>query len=168
MSDVKMYSIVTALILVALYRIGISPDDTGGVAEAQTIRAEFASAPNGWREQFAIDLLHRLGNDLPSQRIVDFIVGWTKAEDGSDDAYMRNNPLNTTQIGFNETHTINGDGVKGYATYEDGLDATVQTLSYGNYTGIVYALQNNDPEGALSALVASPWAGSHYGGGFSY
>ena len=117
------------------------------------------------REQWAIDLLAGLGNTAPTPATTAFVVEWTLAEDGSSGAFDRNNPLNTTQDGFHATHSINGDGVKGYASRADGLAATLQTLSYGYYTDIVAALRANDPAAAKAALRASPWAASHYGGG---
>jgi hypothetical protein len=115
------------------------------------------------RAQWAADLADRLGNDHPSPEIIAFIVAWTKAEDacmsgcGYSSAWERHNPLNTTQTGYGETATINGDGVKGYPDYEHGMQATVQTLSYGYYTEIVAGIRANDPERALKGLYASPW-----------
>lgn len=126
---------------------------------------EPATAPTDWRGQFAVDLLRQIGNDRPSQATVDFIIEWTLAEDVGDGARTRNNPLNTTQDSAAATHAINSDGVRGYATYEDGLAATTQTLSYGYYAEIVDALLANDPDRARAALWDSPWAGSQYGHG---
>jgi len=125
----------------------------------------FTGAPMTDRERWAVDILAGVQNTQPSAEIVGFLVEWTCAEDSGGGALARNNVLNTTQTGFNETQTINGDGVKGYATYEDGLAATLQTLSYSSYTEIVAGLQTNDPQRAFNGLIASPWAGSHYGGG---
>lgn len=117
------------------------------------------------REQFALDVLRGVGNDQPTPQIVAFLMEWTIAEDGGDGALVRNNPLNTTQPSSAETGSINGDGVRAYATYQDGLDATLHTLTNGFYDGVVVALQANDPDAARTALWASPWAASHYGGG---
>ena len=130
--------------------------------------AAFAGAPLTERERFAVDVLAALGNTQPTVEAIAFVVAWTCAEDSGSGALARHNPLNTTQSGYNETHSINGDGVKGYATYDDGLAATLQTLSYGYYDGVVMGLQTNDPALALQALIASPWAGSHYNGGASW
>lgn len=117
------------------------------------------------REQFALDVLRGVGNDAPSPEILAFLVEWTIAEDGGDGALNRNNPLNTTQPSTAETGSINADGVRAYATYQDGLDATLHTLTNGFYDGVVVALQSNNPDAARTALWASPWAASHYGGG---
>lgn len=120
------------------------------------------------RADWARELLRRwpISNSNPDNATINLVVAWTIAEDscmsdcGYSSAWERNNPLNTTQLGFNETKTINGDGVKGYASYEDGLQATSQTLSYGYYTEIVAGLATNDPERALRGMYASPWGTS--------
>ncbi len=157
----KVSIVVLALIAVKLYQIG-------SASEAVAAPAEHIQPSGDWRTIFALNVLHLLHNDQPTEDTVAFIIGWTVAEDGGDGAYLRNNPLNTSQSGFNETGSINGDGVKGYATYEDGLDATIQTLSYGYYTEIVTGLQTNDPNRAYIGLINSPWAESRYGGGFDW
>lgn len=120
------------------------------------------------REAFALDLLARLGNAQPSAETVVMVVEWTLAEDAGDGAMRRYNPLNTTQPSVSETQVINGDGVRGYADYEAGMDATIKTLTNGYYDAVVAALQANDPEGAKRSLWDSPWAGSHYGYGASW
>jgi hypothetical protein len=154
----KTLLIIIAMIGFWLYTIGSAP-----VSPVQhTIIVDT------WRYTFAQDVANRVGNTQPSQEILDFIIKWTIAEDSSDNAYIRNNPLNTTQSGFNETHRINDDGVKGYATYADGLNATIQTLSYDYYTDIVAGIQLNDAERAKQGLFQSPWASSHYGYGTSW
>lgn len=135
---------------------------------APVLVADAAPQPTNARERFAVDVLAGLGNTSPTPATVRMIVEWTIAEDAGDGALTRHNPLNTTQSGYNETHAINDDGVRGYATYADGLAATLQTLSYGYYTAIVAALRANDPEAAKRALWASPWASSHYGYGAAW
>lgn len=168
-SEAIIVSIVLAIIF--LYKLGSTPDASASMSIVDSDVFEISENNvdlSSWRENFSIELLRRLGNEHPSRRTIDFIVGWTKAEDTSNNAYLRNNPLNTTQSHECEVGMINGDGVKAYSSYECGLEATLQTLSYSPYSGIVYSLQRNDPEGALEALVASPWASGHYSGGFSY
>lgn len=151
--------LVLACVLAALLYLHLKPAST---------QASAAPPTAGWREVFARDLLARLGNPAPTDATVAFVVEWTIAEDVSDGAAARNNPLNTTQASAAETMTINEDGVRGYATERDGLDATVQTLGYGYYYRLVAALQANDPIDARQALWASPWASSHYGYGASW
>lgn len=154
-----MARIAVALAALALATLWLRP--------APPIVADAAplAQPVGERERFALDVLAGLGNTSPTPATVQMIVQWTIAEDAGDGAFARHNPLNTTQAGYNETHAINDDGVRGYATYADGLAATLQTLSYGYYVDIVAALRANDPDAARRALWASPWASSHYGWG---
>lgn len=83
-------------------------------------------------------------------------------------AFARNNPLNTTQSGFEETQVVNSDGVRGYSTRQAGLAAAIHTVTNGLYSDVVSALLSNDAEGAKRALWHSPWAGSHYGYGASW
>lgn len=134
-------------------------------APAFDIAPQTATNP---REQFALDVLAALGNDQPTPQIAAFMMEWTVAEDGGDGALNRNNPLNTTICGHGAIGAINNDGACGvghYATYADGVSATVDTLVQSNFSSITAALQANDPDAARAALWASGWAESHYGGG---
>lgn len=130
-----------------------------------------AVQPANDREAWAVDLLARLGNQSPTAETVAVVVEWTIAEDGGPGAFERNNPLNTTMCGYNNTGAINGDGacgVSGYATRDDGLNATVATLMQANFTAVRNALQTNDAEAVAPAIWASPWATSHYGYGANW
>lgn len=151
-------ALATALLL-------LEPSPAPAVAAQEPRTALQAAAPSNDREAWAVDFLRALGNDHPTGETVGMVVAWTLAEDSGSGAFERNNPLNTTQPGFAENQTINGDGVKGYADRQAGLDAAVHTVTNGLYDGVVAALQSNDPEAAKAALWASPWASSHYGWG---
>lgn len=111
------------------------------------------------REAWAFDLLTRLGNASPSGETVVFVVAWTQAEDRSDEAFGRFNPLNTTQP-MDGDWIVNSHGVRGYRSYEDGMQATVATLQEERYRDVLVALVTNNPEAAIDALAASPW-GTH-------
>ena len=148
-------TIIIALVLFKLYQIGLVPTP-------EQSAEQIASTD---REQFALDLLHRLNNDTPSPETISFVVEWTIAEDSGDGAMSRNNPLNTTQSSSAATMTVNGDGVKGYATYEDGLNATVETIANDMYNDLLIGLQTNDAQRAFDGLINGPWASSHYNGG---
>lgn len=164
-------SIIVVLVLIKLYQIGSAPvqlqDQLNIVEQAeQTIDPiTYIVTEESPREYFAVQLLDRLGNNQPSPEIVAFVVEWTIAEDGTNGALERNNPLNTTQSGNNITTVINNDGVKGYATFEDGLNMTVETIDNGLYEELLAGLQTNDPQRAFDGLINSPWAGDHYGDG---
>jgi hypothetical protein len=97
------------------------------------------------REQWAVDLLARLGNTQPSADTVAFVLAWMQGEDGlASEALSRHNPLNTTQ-GAPGAWVINSHGVKGYPDYETGMRATIGTLTNGYYPRTLYGLQVNAP-----------------------
>lgn len=164
-------SIIVVLVLIKLYQIGSAPvqlqDQLNIVEQAeQTIDPiTYIVTEESPREYFAVQLLDRLGNDQPSPEIISFVVEWTIAEDRSNEAIERNNPLNTTQNGNAENAIINSSGVRGYTTFEDGLNASVETIAYGDYDELLAGLQTNDPQRAFDGLINSPWAGDHYGDG---
>jgi murein DD-endopeptidase MepM/ murein hydrolase activator NlpD len=131
------------------------------------------SAPIGYqvrniREQRALDLLATVGNTQPTFDILSAVVEWSIAEDGSNGAIERNNVWNTTQDGFNNTGCNMPDCVREYPTWEDGLAATVHTLTNGYYDEVVIGLQTNDPQRFKAGLIASPWAASHYNYGVDW
>lgn len=161
----KAWPFVAMLILAYFYRVGWWAIVAHNNAIATAQAAPAAAQPGNVRERWAADLASRLGNTAPTAETIAFLVEWTMAEDSSDGAMARNNPLNTTQSSGATTVVINGDGVKGYASYQDGLDATVTTLANGYYDEIVAGIQMNDPGRALAGLIASPWASSQYNGG---
>src|SRR4051812_41202481 len=97
---------------------------SGNEATQQAATAPIAAQATNDRQRWAIDLAERLGNSRPTSDIVSLLVAWTEAEDRSNGAFGRNNPLNTTETSA-AMMVINSDGVKGYATYEDGMRATV-------------------------------------------
>ena len=161
--------------------VGTAP----GFLGLTTLELSAARLPPAWSEMGSMkyplgtddlgrDLLARLGNAQPTAATVALVVAWTVAEDGClrecgySSAFERNNPLNSTMPGYNAIGTIDGDGVKNYPTYEDGMQATIATISLGYYTEIVAGLRANDPERAFHGLINSPWAGSRYGGGTSF
>ncbi len=139
-------------------------------AEAQPMQG--VAAVTGPREAFARDVLLSLGNRQPTAEIVAFMVAWSIAEDAGDGAIARNNLYNTTLcLPGRMTGAINGDGacgVQGYATWQDGIEATARTLEQANFAAIRAALLANDADAARAALWASPWAASHYGYGAAW
>ena len=147
------------ILLVVVLVLTTHPISKPKVAEAAPRPAAPAWVAANWREQFALDLAAGLGNTNPSPETIALIVSWTNAEDRSDDAYQRGNPLNTTRVSGAVTQTINGDGVKGYTGYQEGLAATLETISlHGHgYEGVVAGIQQNKPEEALAALYGSQW-----------
>jgi hypothetical protein len=141
---------------------------SGNEATQQATTAPIAYQATNDREQRAFDLLGALGNSQPTSDIVSWVVEWSLFEDRSNGAIDRNNPWNTTQPGFHDTGCNMTDCVRAYPTWQDGLSATVHTLTNGNYNELVAGMQTNDPQRALQGLVNSPWAASHYNYGVDW
>ena len=129
------------------------------------------------RHDFAHDLLLDRSGVSGEDHISSLwaLMAWTVAEsglrkcDGVDGA--KNNPLNTTLILPGST-VFNSAGVRNYASYADGVNATVLTLKNSRYdqlvqqmaqpgTGVSHAIR------VLWEVVGSPWGTSGrdaYGG----
>src|SRR4051812_28469417 len=82
---------------------------------------------------WAVALLERLGFEATDAN-VRAIVSWEQAEGGHWQNTATYNPLNTTQDAAGAT-SMNSVGVKAYTSWDQGLDATAQTLRNGYYTG---------------------------------
>jgi len=82
-----------------------------------------------------------------------FFDAWARAEGGA----AANNPFNTTQ-GAPGATPYNSVGVRNYTSPQEGVDATVNTLTNGRYGNIIGALRAGDSAmAAAKALAASPW-----------
>lgn len=120
----------------------------GTVSQASSVPSVGAKTANGW----ASDVLNALGMPVTSEN-VRFLNAWAQAE-GTKAGY---NPLATTQ-GMAGATNFNKVGVKNYASYGDGIAATVKTLRNGNYGNILAALANgNDAMAAARAVAGSKW-----------
>lgn len=110
------------------------------------------------REKYAGMLLSALGIRITKRKLL-ALVSWMQAE-GSQASF---NPLATTQAWPGATN-FNSVGVKNYATLEDGILATAQTLNYGadrglyGYRKIRSRLKHNSrPARTLRAVEKSAW-----------
>lgn len=74
----------------------------------------------------------------PTKGNMSFMYAWRQAE-GGEATY---NPFNTTKRLPNSTN-YNTVGVKNYASAEDGIKATCETLKMNYYTDIVNGLKND-------------------------
>jgi hypothetical protein len=142
----------------ALRSAAPSTADASGFAAA-LVNAEGSAAPQASvpgstpeRTQWASDLLARLGMPKTSEN-VRALSAWAQAEGTS----AKFNPLATTQRAPGATN-FNSVGVKNFVSYEQGLDATVQTLKNGRYGAILDALKAGNSATAVGrAVEASPW-----------
>jgi hypothetical protein len=96
-----------------------------------------------------------------SQNNVNNFARWMAAEEPPGDWFNNNDPLNANNI-------LQGDQ-ESFPDLLTASQATAAVLRQGNMRGIYDVLAANGPLNAFSAaVVASPWAASHYGGNPMY
>ena len=89
------------------------------------------------------------------------ILRWMRQENGVDNWWNRNNPLN------NGWGTIEGNFLSGYVTLVDAAEQAADALhSRAGYAGIVVALSaGGSADATAQAIWASDWATGHYNNG---
>lgn len=125
----------------------------------------FKSNP-GTKQQWAVDLLHDLGNPNPDQAQIEFISAWEHAESGSSGGAL-NNPLNTTKTGIPGATPFNTFGDQGqyhvwnYPSYAVGMQAEADVLQLHYYTPLLQALQTPGAasDAALGVSTGKPSSG---------
>jgi hypothetical protein len=109
---------------------------------------------------FAAALLGALGEPNNKTNVTN-IEGWETAEGGNWDNTAAYNPLNTTQKEQGSSPISgNSSGVQAYTSWQEGLDATVQTLEAGNdgYPDILASLSDSAPwQDFATAVTNSSW-----------
>lgn len=113
----------------------------------------------GTRGTWANNFLRQLGNQVPQPNMVRFVAAWTKVENTK----ARYNPLATTQP-YGNSEDFNDHHVQSYATYDDGVKASIETISQNHfgYAELKDALIHNDVARALASAGLDTW-GSHSG-----
>lgn len=116
---------------------------------------------------WAILLLAQLpGVPLTMNNVLN-VMTWMASEEPAGDWLSWNNPLNATA--GSSPVTVNGVTTPGYSDPETGINATAGMIQQSNMAAILAALQQNAPFPTFkSAVVSSPWASSHYGGGANF
>jgi hypothetical protein len=110
---------------------------------------------SGDETSFAISLLTALAVPATDSN-KSAVVAWERAEGG----LVHNNPLNTTENMPGATNW-NSTGVKTYVSIEQGLQATVKTITNGLYGAILSALKDGKSACAVAnAVMTSPWGTS--------
>ena len=137
-------------------RIGHEQERQAGQEQPVVAVPPTAYAPQTDEERWAYDMLTQLGNPAPSFESVQHVVAWQRGESTA----AANNPLATTQgwEGDSCYNYLSGRcGVRNYRTREDGLAATIRTLTNGYYPSIYQGLVTNNPEMALNADELGTW-----------
>ncbi len=122
-----------------------------------------AYTPATWAEQVLEDVNAEdpNGPNVPiDPNTVGDITHWMPAEEPIGNWYDRDNPLNAS-LGTSST-----DGTGSYPSLTAGAEYTAAMIDQTNMAGIRAALAADDPVsgGFSAAVVAAPWASSHYGG----
>lgn len=95
-----------------------------------------------------------------TQNNVTVILQWMDSENSPKTWFLRNNPLN------NGLGSGGGGGFGSYANLTVAASYVAQQLHRSLFAGIAAALAaDSAPAVTEQAIIASPWAGSHYGGG---
>lgn len=107
--------------------------------------------------QWATLLDRDVGIANPTANEVDNTMRWMTAEEPTPNWFDRNNPLNAS-VG---TGTVDGTG--SYPDLTTGARYTAGMINQSNMAGIRQALVSDaSPADFSAAVVASPWASSHY------
>ena len=177
---------IAALSLVALFAIApaATPDASGQLAlyvaaHPQTLRvSERVSVGNGPRDGYSatagVESLAASGTNYDwakmvllsggwpqSEANVTVMVRWMRQENGADNWWNRNNPMN------NGYGSGGGGGTGSYANLVIAAQKAAENLQRnGSFAAIVKAFAVSAPTSVTEqAIWASPWASSHYGNG---
>lgn len=116
---------------------------------------------------WADDLLTKIGAPVTAGN-EQLVYDWEVSEGGGG-AY---NPLNQGPVPGQPDLTTTGQqyggGAADFAGWGAGIEGAADYLSMPNFAAIKNALVSNDPAAARSAIIDSPWAASHYGGGRNF
>lgn len=122
---------------------------------------------DGTQSEFATSLLTGLGAPL-TEGNVKALTTWMRFEGGHWKNSASYNPLNTT-LNVAGSRSMNRVGVKAYSNWNEGLQATISTLTGASsdkrgYSAIVDALKSGtDPNAVLSAVNNSAWRSGRTG-----
>jgi len=114
----------------------------------------------GDKKEWATKLLTGLGAAATPEAIA-AITTWMAHEGGHWNNSAHYNPLNTI-LDMSGNESMNSVGVKRYKSWEEGLQATINTLTGKSadargYTAIVNALKGGNTSSILSAVSNSAW-----------
>lgn len=134
----------------------------GGIIPAQllSLGSGSLSTHSGWAKAF----LAADGKPLTKCNR-NAVVAWEYAEGGGFGNQAQNNPLNVNPPYGTGWPGYHATGAWAFPDAETGLRYTVATIRNGSYQGIQDALRaGDDAQAVCNAIMASPWAASHYSG----
>lgn len=99
------------------------------------------------RQQWAVGFLQALGNNNPTQKVIDWVVNWSKYETAAGQGATYN-LLNTTQKAQGSS-SYNSAGVQNFISFQQGAQTNASVLLNSSYyAGLANALLTNN-EAAL-------------------
>ena len=132
----------------------------GILADLTSLGGGSLSTPAGWA--------HALLKDEGFPRTscnMNAVMTWERFEGGGFGNQAAFNPLNVNPGPGAGWPGSNATGAWAFPDAGTGLKYTIRTLNNGSYGGIISALQAGDNAQAVcNAIMASPWAASHYNG----
>jgi hypothetical protein len=150
----------------ATQAVSVAPDATAPPISRESYTAAtgpetlIASGTNAdWAELVLI-----FGGWPVTEQNVTVMLQWMREENGPDNWWNRNNPLN------NGHGSGGGSGLGSYDSLVTAAEyAADNLLKRSFYTAIVAALEDGTSASAVAqAIWASPWASSHYGNGANW
>lgn len=121
----------------------------------------------GTAQSWAQSLLTAIGAPT-TQDNVQVVYDWEVSEGGGG----KYNPLNQGPVPghpeLTSTGSQYGGGAADYASWQAGLTGATDYLNMQSYVAVKKALVAGDSNAARSAIIASPWASSHYGSGANF
>lgn len=134
------------------------PASVGGILP-QTVAA-IPVGGNGSQQQFAHDFLASLHAPETACN-VNAMLAWENAEGGGVTNSASFNYLNTKMPEPGSWDAVNG--VQGYPSYREGVEANVAAVTNGLYGGILSALRaGNNAQAVANAVASSPWGTSWF------
>jgi hypothetical protein len=136
-------------------------DALNGVMNVSNGGSMSLSKGTGDKKTWASQLLTALGAPINDSNVT-ALTTWQSREGGHWNNSASFNPLNTT-LDMGNSQSMNSVGVKRYNSWDEGVQATVSTLTGKNadargYSAIVGALKSGAPtEAILSAISNSAW-----------
>jgi murein DD-endopeptidase MepM/ murein hydrolase activator NlpD len=159
LSNLLGSSSTTAILQASVGQIGGGDSGTG--ANNSTSKSKGIIMGTGDQKSWATQLLSALGAPASDSNIA-AITTWAAHEGGHWKNSANYNPLNTT-LDMGGSESMNSVGVKRYTSWEQGIQATVNTLTGKSadtrgYTAIVNALKSGgDTSSVLNAISNSAW-----------
>jgi hypothetical protein len=113
-------------------------------------------------QTFAEALLTAIGAPVTKMTVAD-IMSWETAEGGHWANSAKYNPLNTTwQLNGSSPMKNNSAGVQSFKSWNDGITATVKTLTNGHYQQIIEELQRGGSLEFGQVVSNSPWGTNYF------